>query len=156
MLARFAIPEHTIDLYEKHNFLHSLGFCSLDGDCSSFMLAQYPAQVSRTVVFHLLWLLETSKHYFFQWPVFDAMDYVTLHMSLSFFYISCFLFCFKSQWLELIYLLYTINPCLAVSLQLNHFLKLFFTVISIFMNTSSYGFVPSSNTFVYVKQLIVV
>lgn len=151
MLAGFAIPEHTIDIYEKHNFLHSLGFCSLDGDYSSFMLAQYPVQVSRTVVFRLLRWLEMSKHYFF--PVACIWCYGLCYFAheLILFLHFLFSFCFKSQWLELIYLLYTVNPCLAMSVQLNHFLKLFFTVILIFMITSSYGFVPSSNTFVYLK-----
>lgn len=89
MLARFAIPEHTIDIYKKHNFLHSLGFCSLDRDYSSFMLAQCPALVSRTVVFHLFWLIEIFKllFFFFQWPVFDAMDH-----GFILFYISSLLF----------------------------------------------------------------
>lgn len=38
-LARFAIPEHTIDMYEKHNILGFLGFISLDRDYLSFMPA---------------------------------------------------------------------------------------------------------------------
>lgn len=53
-MARLAVPEHTIDIYVKHNMLGSLVFVSLNMEYSSLMPAQYLAQVSRTVLLRLL------------------------------------------------------------------------------------------------------
>lgn len=64
-MARLAVPEHTIDIYVKHNMLGSLGFVSLNMEYSSLMPTQYLAQVSRTVLLHLLLALVISEHHFF-------------------------------------------------------------------------------------------